>query len=1210
MNPFVQAYLDPVAKNRLRSRFWRETAMLWSLLTGLVCITYLLSIHSSWQVSLSRTTVLILSIAGFSLILWRNRRRVIDYKLHAEEVEKENTDLNAALLTAIEQEPNTQSGRYSYLQERVLDFVLAHGRVHFWGQNSVVRLLGVQTVHLLALVCLATCTILLLPVKGLDKGELILVDGVEITPGHTEIERGKTLVVMARFRENQVPVNVDLEVDYGNGVTERIPMQRGLNDPVYGGSVKSIQHNFTYRILYTDSESPNFAVDVFEYPALVKSDATLDYPDYTGLEDRTIADTRTVSAVEGTSLTFSLEFNKPLSSVHLSTRDGETMDLEADPENEYRYVTTLQLDKPARFKHYEVHVKDSEGRGNRSPEKLVVNVTPNNKPITRLNFPRGDQRVSALEEMQFEYEIHDDYGVLSSGVSYTISDEPEVWLSGTESLPAGEKGIGKLMIKLEDHAASPDQLITWNLWSVDIGPDGMSRTNVGDLYFAEVQPFEEIFRESAGGAAAQQQQSAQMEGGAGGQAGELAEIQKQIISANWNLRREKPEAYLEDLQVVIDSQEQALSQLEELKERASQDPEMTQPLKSAEEGMKASRDAMTEGLTSNSTLPLGDAIASSRKAYQALLELAAREFEVSQNNDANQQQQQQGGGSARNRMFDQQLEELDLSENQDRYVRENTPPSLASQNNETSQLSDQLSRIAQRQQDLVEKLRELQASLNAAETEEEKEEIERQLKRLRDEQRRIMEDIDESSSQLSNQQNTESNRGMEQQLDQARENANQTREQLEQGDVPGAIASGSRAGEELQATSNQLRNQSSSQFAESMRQVRDQSRELIEQAEQTEQDLQELERQNRNALSDTPEMQELRSQVDENLQQQKAELSELLDSVRNVIESAESTEPLLANRLYDTMRSTDPEQMQEALEESRKWLQRNLLTQAGEFNQIAVDSLETLHEGIENAARGILGDDVEALKQARRQVSTLMEDLDQETQEGLSRQEPDPAQTAATGENQNSENASDGQPSPSTNDVPSENPSPGNGDALAQNQGNNPPPSQGQNGQGGQGPNQDPNSPQNPQSDTGDNQQESQLQSLANSFLDALRNQTGQNGGGGGGGPITGTDFTAWADQWNEIEQMIDLPDLRNEAARIGELVREMRADFRRDGKEPQWDLVKLQVLEPMDRLKESLSQEIVRRESPDSMVPIDRDPVPSQFQNLVQEYYKRLGGN
>jgi len=40
------------------------------------------------------------------------------------------------------------------------------------------------------------------------------------------------------------------------------------------------------------------------------------------------------------------------------------------------------------------------------------------------------------------------------------------------------------------------------------------------------------------------------------------------------------------------------------------------------------------------------------------------------------------------------------------------------------------------------------------------------------------------------------------------------------------------------------------------------------------------------------------------------------------------------------------------------------------------------------------------------------------------------------------------------------------------------------------------------------------------------------------------------------------------------------------------------------------LNEELARRESPDSLVPIDRDPVPNKFSDLVRRYYEKLGSS
>ena len=110
------------------------------------------------------------------------------------------------------------------------------------------------------------------------------------------------------------------------------------------------------------------------------------------------------------------------------------------------------------------------------------------------------------------------------------------------------------------------------------------------------------------------------------------------------------------------------------------------------------------------------------------------------------------------------------------------------------------------------------------------------------------------------------------------------------------------------------------------------------------------------------------------------------------------------------------------------------------------------------------------------------------------------------------------------------------------------------------------------------------------------------------GRPLTGNDFSNWSDQLRDIEEMLDDPELRNRIARVRDRARAIRAEFRRHGTEPQWDLVQSQLLNEMQQLQQRIDQDLRRLESDRAMVPIDREPVPEQFDSLVQRYYELLG--
>ena len=108
--------------------------------------------------------------------------------------------------------------------------------------------------------------------------------------------------------------------------------------------------------------------------------------------------------------------------------------------------------------------------------------------------------------------------------------------------------------------------------------------------------------------------------------------------------------------------------------------------------------------------------------------------------------------------------------------------------------------------------------------------------------------------------------------------------------------------------------------------------------------------------------------------------------------------------------------------------------------------------------------------------------------------------------------------------------------------------------------------------------------------------------------PMTGDDFLDWSDRLRDVEEMIADPQLRAEAARIRDRAKAIRKDIKRHSKEPNWDLIRLRVATPLVELQQHVRQELLRKSSDKSLVPIDRDPVPVIFQEAVRKYYEQLG--
>ena len=135
-----------------------------------------------------------------------------------------------------------------------------------------------------------------------------------------------------------------------------------------------------------------------------------------------------------------------------------------------------------------------------------------------------------------------------------------------------------------------------------------------------------------------------------------------------------------------------------------------------------------------------------------------------------------------------------------------------------------------------------------------------------------------------------------------------------------------------------------------------------------------------------------------------------------------------------------------------------------------------------------------------------------------------------------------------------------------------------------------------------------------NRLATAGRAGTSFGGGGGGGadvdwaGPLTGDRYVEWSDRLRKVEEMVDDHNLRAEVARVREIAKGVRAEYKQHATQPDWDMVKMKIGTPLAELRNRLTEELARRESKENLVPIDRDPVPTKYAERVRRYYEDLG--
>lgn len=1350
---FLKIKLQRVIRRYQWFSLWRKLAAFWAAAALLAVGVDLLQRELGWS---SPHTVPLFAAPMVAIALGlaiKHFQSPPDLRWIAQRIEKAHPELNGVLLTAVQHglAPGVEPG---FLQYRLLQEASARSQEQDWRQVFPTRrFVAGQVVHLIALACFVYALSSLhvnftATQKGKD-GIWVGSDGILVNPGDTSIEKGDSLVVLARFQK-ALPPTVTLVVRESGTSARTVPLIKSLADPVFGGSVPDVASDLLYHLEYRGQRTRDFKVSVFEHPKLVRADADLTFPDYTKLPKKHIEDTRRVSAVEGTKVDYALQLNKPVKSAKLVARDDKkvAINLEVDPA---KAVANLKNFTPEKTRSYDLQLIDADGRANKVAAPFVIDVQPNRPPELRLASPRGDQRPSALEEVAFEGTVFDDFGSPAYGIAYSVSGAETKFIELGRDLAAKDKKTFNTVLKLEDLGAKPEDLISWYAWADDVGPDGKVRRTAGDLYFAEVRPFDEVFRESQD--MQQEQQNQQQQQQQGNQRRRLTDIQKQIINATWKLQRDGMKGkYAEDVKVVLDAQTGLIDQAQEPAGEA-QSPREQALWKEALQQMTTAVDRLKEA--TKATPPLAQALPAEQAAYQSLLKLQPRETNVTRSRN----QRGGGGGGGQNQ---RQIDQLDLRQAENRYEtqRQARNPQQNQERREQLAVMNRLQELARRQQDLNERLKELQTSLQEARTEKEKEDIQKRLKRLEEEQRQMLADADEVRQRMDRAENQSNMSDQRRELDQTREDIQRAADAAAQGNAAQALASGTRAQRQLQQMRDEMRKENSSQFAEDLREMRNEARELSRQQEDVGQKLDQLAGgMQRKSLGDQGGKKELL----DTLEQQKDRMNKLVERAQQVSEQSENSEPLLSKQLYDSVRKVSQDdatsvkqakqdllasgmmtrnladQLQQAqdrdaggraIDITKEILREGFTPQASQANQRARAELDELKKGVERAAESVLGDEAEQLRMAQSELDTLSDQLrremDQATnglngqqkqggrqagqpgqpgqrggrqQQGDQRmaggqdgpQQPggenggEPGQAGQQADEQNGqpgqsgqkggragqrggqqrglaqsdqqpqngqrgagqqqvEQGQSGQPGQQPGEQQGQGGQAGQGgqqgqQSLAQNSEGQ----QGQQGQGGQQPGGQPQGGQQPGGQQGGQQQGGQRGGRAGGSRlaggarggdnqrgdpngqfnvgDLLnRNPGGRGGGGayddrgwnggewGNGGVLTGEDFNRWAERLRDTETLLDAPDLREQVARALERARTLRRDFKNDLKKPDWTVVQLEILKPLVEVRGKVTDELARRDSRESLAPIDRDPVPNRFAESVRKYYEELG--
>src|SRR6185295_1135207 len=386
-----------------------------------------------------------------------------------------------------------------------------------------------------------------------------------------------------------------------------------------------------------------------------------------------------------------------------------------------------------------------------SPQ-YTIDVIDDQPPAVRFSKPGRDTQASPVEELFLEARADDDFGVKNLQLFYSANGAPPKMVplfSGPK--PLTEVSAGHT-VYLEELGLKAGDFVSYYAKATDTDGVQGAKTATSDIYFVQIRPFKKDFKPA---------QSQAMGGGGGGgagqQVGELSRQQREIVSATFNVVRDKPklkaEKYRENVVFLNLAQAKLREQVEELVGK------LTARLGHVDEGFNKIADLLPKAVVEMKSaegelkgLKADSALSPEQRALK-LLQEAEQQYEL----QVAQQQGGGGGGGGQNQMAEDlaDLFELELDKLANQYEMQQRAEQQG-KDQEIDQLVEKLKELARRQQQEMERQRRLaqagqqggNSSANQRALAEEVEKAARQLEQLTRNQPQQRQEINDAMKRL------------------------------------------------------------------------------------------------------------------------------------------------------------------------------------------------------------------------------------------------------------------------------------------------------------------------------------------------------------------------------------------------------------------------------------------------------------------------------
>ncbi len=508
---------------------------------------------------------------------------------------------------------------------------------------------------------------------------------IAVDPGNKLVRRKADQIVTATLTGFQAP-QVRLFARYKSASKwEEAAMVPRSSGTAYEFLFAALPEPVEYYVEAAGVKSKIYKLDVADLPGIKNIRVTYHFPSWLGLKDAVEDPGGDLRAVAGTVAELSIETDRPLKNGEIMMDDGSHIALESKDGN---FVTAkVPVEKDGMY-HF---AATERGESVRLSEDYFIEARQDQAPTVKIVTPRGDAKVSPIEEVTVTVEAADDFALESMELHYSVNGAPEK----TVSLLAN-KGVkeanGKTVISLEDYKLEAGDVVS--VYATARDARNTART---DIAFIETQPFEKNYTQS--------QQSGGMPGAPNDQdQTEISKRQKEIIAATWNEIRggvknktnsAENAKFLAGIQTKLKEQAKSLAERARSRELAGANQEFQAFVKDLDEAVKQ----MDPASTKLGAQAWKDALEPEQKALQHLLRAEAtfRDIQVAFGGGG-----RGGGGGGQNAGRDlANLFDLELDTEKNQYETGQQQSASQAKEKAVDEALQKLEELAKRQQQLA-----------------------------------------------------------------------------------------------------------------------------------------------------------------------------------------------------------------------------------------------------------------------------------------------------------------------------------------------------------------------------------------------------------------------------------------------------------------------------------------------------------------------------